>query len=91
MEISWLVAVGVFFASAALDAVFAIYIVAVGKGQALLAASMSLVTYFLMAVGIVNYVENKWYIVPVALGAFFGTYVIVKREAGKNKKDGSKA
>lgn len=87
MAINWLAAIGLFLASAALDAVFALYIVAVGKGQALLAATMSLVTYLLMAVGIVNYVENKWYIVPLALGAFVGSYVIVKREAGQKKKN----
>jgi uncharacterized protein YebE (UPF0316 family) len=85
MDFNWLSALGLFIASAFLDAVFALYIVAVGKGQAFLAALMSLFTYLLMAVGIVNYVENKWYIVPLSLGAFVGSYVIVKREANKTK------
>jgi divalent metal cation (Fe/Co/Zn/Cd) transporter len=86
MEFNWLLAVGLFFASAALDVIFAIYILAIGRGQALLAGFMSLLTYALMAVGIVNYVENKWYIAPVALGAFVGTYACVRYEANKTKK-----
>jgi len=86
MDFNWSAAVGLFFASALLDAIFALYIVAVNKGQALLAGTMSLITYLLMVVGIVSYVENKWYIVPLALGAFIGSYIIVKREANKKNK-----
>jgi hypothetical protein len=86
MEFNWLTAVGLFFASLLLDAVFALYTVAVIKKQALTAASLSLVTYLLMAVGILNYVENKWYIVPLSLGAFVGSYIIVRHEANKKKK-----
>lgn len=85
MEFNWLQAVGLFFASAALDAVFALYTVAVVKSKAVQAAGMSLLTYLLMAVGILSFVNNGWYVVPLALGAFAGTYLIVKREANKNK------
>lgn len=86
MIFNWWLALGLFAASALLDAVFALYTVAVVKNQALKAATMSLLTYVLMAVGILNYVANKWYIVPLALGAFVGSYVIVKREAMQKKK-----
>jgi hypothetical protein len=84
MEFNWLAAIGLFFASAALDAVFALYTVAVIKNKALTAASWSFLTYLLMAVGILNYVENKLYIIPLSLGAFAGSYVIVKRESDKS-------
>jgi type IV secretory pathway VirB3-like protein len=86
MDFNWMTAIGLFFASLLLDAVFALYIVAVNKGQSILAATLSLITYLLMAVGIVSYVENKWYIVPLALGAFVGSYIIVERESRKKQK-----
>jgi hypothetical protein len=72
-----------------LDAVFALYTVAVVKNQAGRAASLSLATYFLEAFGVVSFVENKAYLLPLAAGAFVGSFVIVKREA--NKADKKKA
>jgi hypothetical protein len=83
MEFNWLIAVGLFFVSAVLDAVFALYTVAVIKSKPLYAANMSLLTYVLYAVGVVNFVQNKWYIVPLSAGAFTGSYIVVKREANK--------
>ncbi|MDB5161450.1 MAG: hypothetical protein JWO96_830 [Candidatus Saccharibacteria bacterium] len=86
MEFNWLQAIGLFFASLALDAVFALYTIAVIKSKALHAAYMSVLTYVLGAVGIVSYVHNKWYIVPLSAGAFTGSYAIVKYEAVKNAR-----
>jgi uncharacterized protein YebE (UPF0316 family) len=86
MEFNWFIAIGLYVAAFVLDAVFALYTVAVVKNQALRAASWSLLTYLLYAIGIVNLVENKWYIIPLSLGAFSGAYIIVKREALKNSK-----
>jgi hypothetical protein len=84
MEFNWLLAVGLFFAALALDAVFALYTIYVIKKRALAAANMSLLTYLLGAAGIVSYVNNKWYIIPLSLGAFAGSYIIVKHESNKN-------
>jgi phosphotransferase system glucose/maltose/N-acetylglucosamine-specific IIC component len=86
MEFNWLLAVGLFFASLVLDAIFALYTVAVINTQAIRAASLSLVTYLLYAVGVLNFVDNKWYIVPLSLGAFAGSYMVVKYEAIKKKR-----
>jgi hypothetical protein len=79
-------AIGLFFASFALDAVFALYTFAVVKHKATQAGFWSLLTYLLMAVGILNFVNNRWYIVPLALGAFGGAYAVVKRESLKKPK-----
>ncbi len=86
MEFNWLIAVGLFFASFALDAVFALYTVAVVNTKALQAASWSLLTYLLYAIGLVNFIENKWYIVPLSLGAFGGAFTVVKWESFKKQK-----
>lgn len=86
MEFNWLGAVGLFFASFALDAVFALYTFAVVKHNALMAGVWSLITYLLLTVGILNIVHNRWYIIPIALGAFVGAYTVVRREALKKPK-----
>jgi hypothetical protein len=86
MDFNWLGAIGLFFASFALDAVFALYTLSVMKHKALQAGTWSLFTYLLMAVGILNFVNNRWYIVPLSLGAFGGAYAVVKWESLKKKR-----
>jgi hypothetical protein len=86
MEFNWLQAIGLFFAALVLDAIFALYTIAVIKSKALLAANMSLLTYVLGAVGVVSFVHNKWYIIPLSLGAFVGSYAVVKYEAIKKDR-----
>jgi hypothetical protein len=86
MEFNWLGAVGLFFASAALEAIFALYTFAVTKHKALQASTWSLVSYGLLAVGILNFINNKWYVIPLALGAFSGTYCIVRWESLKKAR-----
>jgi hypothetical protein len=86
MEFNWLGAVGLFFASAALESIFALYTLAVTKHKAMEASIWSLVSYFLLAVGILNFIHNKWYTIPLALGAFCGTYTVVTLEIRKNPK-----
>lgn len=86
MEFNWLGATGLFFASGILEAIFALYTLAVTKHRALEASIWSLVSYFLLAVGILNFIHNKWYVFPLALGAFCGTYGVVTWEARKKPK-----
>ena len=40
---------------------------------------------WLGAVGILNFINNKWYVIPLALGAFCGTYAVVTWESNKQK------
>lgn len=83
MEFNWLGAVGLFFVSASLDAIVTLTTVAITKHKAAEAASWSLLSYLLMALGILNFIHNRWYVIPLALGAFCGTYIVVAREAKK--------
>lgn len=91
MEFNWFLAIGLFFAATLLDAVFALYTVAVINTQPFRAASLSFFTYTLEAIGVVNYVKNEWYLVPLAFGAFAGSYAVVKWEAVKKQKQKSKS
>ena len=86
MEFNWLAAVGLFVAATLLDAIFALYTVAVINTKPLRAATLSFLTYTLEAVGVVNYVKNEWYLVPLAVGAFTGSYAVVKWESIKKAK-----
>ena len=87
MEFNWLLAIGLFLAATLLDAIFALYTVAIIKTQPFRAASLSFLTYTLEAIGVVSYVNNKWYLIPLAIGAFTGSYIVVKREATKKIKE----
>ena len=91
MHFNIFLALGLFVAASFLDAVFALYTVAVVNLKPYRAASLSFLTYMLEAVGVVNYVKNKWYLIPLALGAYVGSFIIVKWEADKKirqeKKD----
>jgi uncharacterized protein YebE (UPF0316 family) len=86
MEFSWPLAIGLFLASLVLDAVFALYTVAVIKTQAFRAASLSLATYLLYAIGLLKFIDNNLYIIPLSLGAFAGSYAVVKYEAVKKSR-----
>lgn len=90
MEFNWLLAFGLFIASSLLDAIFALYTVAIIDTKPLKAANLSLLTYILEAAGVVNYVKNKWYLIPLALGAFVGSYIVVKREEMKKQRKNNK-
>lgn len=71
-------AVLVFLAYFVIDVLYALYIIAVGKKQAGLAACMTSGIYTLAALGVMTYSRNPIYVLPLALGAFLGTYVVVK-------------
>lgn len=74
----WRIAALVFLVYFILDVFYAIYVIAVNKKQAALAATMTSGIYTFGALGIMTYLNNPIYIAPLAAGAFLGTYVIVK-------------
>jgi len=77
-DFSPLTAVLVFVTYVVVDVLYAAYILAVGERRPVLAAALSAVIYGLLAYGIVTYSTNILYLVPLAAGAFTGTYVTVR-------------
>jgi hypothetical protein len=70
---------GLIFATyVAVDILYALYIICVGKRQALAAAAISSLLYSLLAFGVVTYSKNILYLVPLASGAFIGTFLTVR-------------
>jgi uncharacterized protein YebE (UPF0316 family) len=77
-EFSWLQAGVVFLVYVFFDILYALYVLCVSRKQALSASAISAVLYSLGAYGVMSYLDNVWYLVPLACGAFLGTYIAVK-------------
>lgn len=75
-------AILVFFTYVLIDILYALYIIFVEKRQAFYSALVSSLIYSFGALGILSFSKNVYYIIPLALGAFLGTYftVLIKKE-----------
>jgi hypothetical protein len=78
-EFNFLTAVLVFVVYIILDGMYAYYTLAVADKNAFRAATTGSVMHFLLAVGVLSYVQNYLYIIPLALGSWIGTYVVIKK------------
>jgi len=78
-----LIALAVFAATAAGDVLWALYIRRIDQGRALSAGFFSALIVLFGGIVIAQYVENKWYMAPAAVGAFVGTLITVRRDAVK--------
>lgn len=63
-----------------IDALYAKYTYAVVERKPMQAANIGFIMHFLLAFGVINYVGNFLYVIPLALGSWLGTYMVVKRE-----------
>jgi hypothetical protein len=77
-DFSWVVAATVFVTYFLIDILYAFYVIYVGKRAAVRAAISSSLLYSLAAYGVITYSQNIIYVIPLAIGAFLGTYVVVK-------------
>jgi hypothetical protein len=77
-EFNWLTALIVFVTYVLIDILYAVYVIQVGKRDAVRSALASSALYSLAAYGVITYSQNIVYVIPLALGAFLGTYVVVK-------------
>jgi hypothetical protein len=74
---SWLVAISVFFAYFVIDILYATYTLSVTERKAGRAAMISAIMYTALAFGVLSYTENAFYLIPLMIGAFSGTYIAV--------------
>lgn len=77
-DFSWTTAVTVFVVYVFFDILYALYVLCVSRKQAVSASLISSVLYSLGAYGVMSYLHNPWYLIPLACGAFIGTYVAVR-------------
>ena len=73
----------IFVAYIIIDALFVSYTYLVVKKAPAKAATVGAGMYFLMAFGIINYVNNFLYVIPLVIGSWIGTYLVVKYEKHK--------
>lgn len=78
------IAMMIFVAHCIIDALYALYTLFVVDKRPFASASIGALMHFLLAFGVINYVQNFLYVIPLAIGSFCGTYVVVRYE--KNKK-----
>ena len=63
-----------------IDGLYAYYTIQVSKRHPVRAATTSGIMHFLLALGVLNYVQNFFYVIPLAIGSWIGTYLIVRRQ-----------
>ena len=76
-DFSWTTAATIFVTYVAVDILYALYIIQVERRRALAAASISSVLYSLLAYGVITYSRNPLYLIPLATGAWIGTFATV--------------
>lgn len=81
-EFSWTQATLVFAVYVVFDILYALYVLCVARKQAIRASAISSALYSLGAYGVMTYLENPLYLVPLALGAFLGTFLAVRYMGG---------
>jgi len=67
----------VFVAYILVDGMYAYYTLAIAEKQPFRSATVGAAMHFLIAVGVLSYVQNYLYIIPLALGSWIGTYIVV--------------
>lgn len=72
------VSVLIFIAYILIDGMYAYYTLAVTKRRPLASATTGALMHFLIAFGVLSYVQNYWYILPLVLGSWVGTYLVVR-------------
>lgn len=78
MEFNIFTAIMIFFTYVVIDMLYAYYIILVDSRKAIKAAAISSIIYSLLAFGVVSYSKNILYLIPLASGAFLGTFITVK-------------
>jgi len=74
------IAIIILIAYIVVDGMYAYYTLQVTKKKPYSAATIGALMHFLLAVGVLSYVQNYLYLIPLAIGSWIGTFIIVKRE-----------
>lgn len=77
-QFNWIMAVAVFIAYAVNDALYVYYTLHVVNLNPKKSAVSSVMIHALIAFGVLSYVNNPLYIIPLLIGAFCGTYFSLK-------------
>ena len=70
--------IAVFLATLVTDALWALYLIKVTERSPLLASSYGSLIHILTAFTVISYTKNSLYLIPLVIGSFIGTYLVVK-------------
>lgn len=76
----------ILFAYIITDALYAKYTLDVANHNEYKAASTGAVIHLFIAFGVINYTHNWIYIIPLAIGSWIGTFMMVRKERIKKEK-----
>ena len=79
------IAFGIFITYVVVDGMYAYYTFQVTKRKPFSAATTGAFMHFLLALGVLSYVQNYLYLFPLAIGSWGGTFFVVKKEQKTNK------
>lgn len=77
-QFDFVIALTVLIAYLMIDGMYAYYTIAVTKKKPITSASVGAIMHFMIAFGVLNYVQNYLYIFPLAIGSWLGTYLVVR-------------
>lgn len=80
------IALLIFVAYFVVDALYAHYTLSVTKRKPFAAATTGSFMHFILAFGVLSYVQNFLYVIPLAIGSWIGTYIVVEKERRKSIK-----
>lgn len=83
---SWTMALGITVIYIVGDALYAQYTLSVAERHPASASNASALIHLMYALGVMSYVGNYLYIIPIAIGSWIGTFFLVRRGLKSNKQ-----
>ncbi|MES2876146.1 MAG: hypothetical protein V4678_01620 [Patescibacteria group bacterium] len=74
------VALGLFVLYCAVEALDSSLTLSITRHQSLRSANTTLVLYIILGIEVLAFVSNYLYTIPIALGAWLGTFLLIERE-----------
>ena len=85
-QMSLTLAVIIFFAYVFVDGLYAYYTLKVVDLNEYRSATSGAVIHLVLAFGVLNYINNFLYIIPLALGSWVGTFFLIRSERMKSEQ-----
>lgn len=86
-DFDYLIALLIFISYIVVDALYAHYTIKVSERQPVSSATTGSIIHVLIAFGVLNYVNNLVYLIPIVIGSWIGTYWGVIRNVKTKDND----
>jgi hypothetical protein len=77
---NFLIAVGLFVLYCLVEALDSSLTLSITRHQSIRSANTTLVLYIILGIEVLAFVSNYLYTIPIALGAWLGTFLLIERE-----------